>query len=324
MKMVAVNSRGQFDSSGIAKKEESYFSRLVKCISANKSLYLMIIPVLVFYFIFCYVPMYGVIIAFKNFTPGLGMIDSPWVGLQNFTEFFTGMYFGRIMTNTLIISLTSIIFGFPAPIILALLLNELKNQRFKKLVQTITYMPHFISLVVVCGMIIQFTSNTGVITYVLHFFGVPLNTMLNYPENFVPIYVISGIWQEIGWGSIIYLAAITGIDQQLYEAAEIDGAGRLRQVFNITLPGIMPVIMVMLILRMGNIMSVGFEKIILLYNPAIYSTADVISSYTYRKGLQEFSWSFSTAVGLFNSAINFVFLIGSNWLSKKFNDSSLW
>ncbi len=284
----------------------------------------MILPVLAFYIIFHYVPMYGVVIAFKNFTPGLGIMDSPWVGIQNFAEFFTGMYFFRIVKNTLIISVTSIIVGFPAPIIFALLLNELRNQRFKKLVQTVTYMPHFISLVVVCGMILQFTKDTGVISYVLNFFGVPQKTMLNYPENFVPIYVISGLWQEVGWGSIIYLSAIAGIDQQLYEAAQMDGASRLRQVINITIPAIMPTIMVMLILRLGNIMSVGFEKIILLYNPAIYSTADVISSFTYRKGLQEFSWSYSTAVGLFNSAINFVFLLTSNWLSKKFNEQSLW
>lgn len=284
----------------------------------------MILPVLAFYIIFHYVPMYGVIIAFKNFTPGLGIIDSPWVGLQNFTEFFTGMYFFRIVKNTLIISVTSIVVGFPAPIIFALLLNELRNQRFKKVVQTVTYMPHFISLVVVCGMILQFTKDTGVISYALQLFGIPPKSMLNYPENFVPIYVISGLWQEVGWGSIIYLSAIAGIDQQLYEAAQIDGASRLRQVINITIPAIMPTIMVMLILRLGNIMSVGFEKIILLYNPAIYSTADVISSFTYRKGLQEFSWSYSTAVGLFNSVINFVFLLTSNWLSKKFNEQSLW
>jgi putative aldouronate transport system permease protein len=302
----------------------NYFKRLGKCIVSNKDLYLMILPVLAFYIIFHYVPMYGVVIAFKNFTPGLGIMDSPWVGIQNFAEFFTGMYFFRIVKNTLIISVTSIIVGFPAPIIFALLLNELRNQRFKKLVQTVTYMPHFISLVVVCGMILQFTKDTGVISYVLNFFGVPQKTMLNYPENFVPIYVISGLWQEVGWGSIIYLSAIAGIDQQLYEAAQMDGASRLRQVINITIPAIMPTIMVMLILRLGNIMSVGFEKIILLYNPAIYSTADVISSFTYRKGLQEFSWSYSTAVGLFNSAINFVFLLTSNWLSKKFNEQSLW
>ena len=314
MKTIALNS----------VENEPYFKRLIKCIRANKSLYLMIVPVLAFYIIFCYKPMYGAIIAFENFMPGRSLLGGPWVGFQNFIDFFTSMYFVRTVSNTLIISLTSIIFGFPAPIILALLLNEIKNTAFKRTVQTITYMPHFISLIVVCGMIFEFTNNTGVITYVLHFFGYPLQTMLNNSNTFVPIYIISGIWQEIGWGTIIFLAALSGVDQQLYEAAQIDGAGRWRQLLNITLPGIMPIIMIMLILRMGGIMSVGFEKIILLYNPVIYSSADVISTYVYRKGILEFNWSFGAAVGLFNSAINFIFLFFSNWLSKKFNDSSLW
>jgi putative aldouronate transport system permease protein len=303
---------------------EPRFRKLVKFVGANKSLYVMVVPILAFYLAFCYLPMYGVIIAFKNFTPGLGIGGSPWVGLENFADFFTGMYFFRVLKNTLVISLTSIVIGFPAPILFALLLNEIRTTAFKRTIQTITYMPHFISLVAVCGMILQFTSNTGVITYLLDLLGVPRVTMLNYAESFVPIYVISGVWQEVGWGSIIYLSAIAAVDQQLYEAARIDGTSRLGEAFHITLPGILPVIVILLILRMGNIMSVGFEKIILLYNPAIYSTADVISSYTYRKGLQEFSWSFSSAVGLFNSVINFVFLLSSNWISRKYNESSLW
>ena len=303
---------------------EPYFTRLYRCIRANKSLYLMILPVLLYYFLFCYKPMYGAVIAFKNFMPGRGIANSPWVGMQNFTDFFTSIYCFRVIKNTLVISLVSIIFGFPAPIILALLLNEIQNNAFKKTVQTITYMPHFISLVVVCGMILEFTSNTGFITYFLHYFGFPLTNMMNHANYFVPVYVISDIWQGIGWGSIIYLAALTGIDPSLYEAAEIDGAGRWKQLLHVTLPGIMSTVVIMLILRMGGIMSVGYEKIILLYNPATYSTADVISSFTYRKGLQDFDWSYSTAVGLFNSAINFVFLVLTNWMSKKFTDSSLW
>jgi putative aldouronate transport system permease protein len=305
--------------------KENYFKRLFKCIGANKSLYLMIVPVLLFYLIFCYIPMYGVIIAFKDFKPGLGIFGSGWVGIDNFVDFFTGPYFLRIFSNTLIISVSSIIFGFPAPILLALLLNEVRLKKFKSLVQTVTYMPHFISLVVVCGIILQFTSSSGVITSVLNtLFGTPLKNMMGFPDNFVPVYVISGIWQEVGWGSIVYLSAITAIDTQLYEAASVDGAGRFRQMWNITLPGILPIIMIMLILRLGNMMTVGFEKIILLYNPAVYSTADVISSYTYRKGLEEFSWSYSTAVGLFNSVINYAFLITANWLSNKYNNTGLW
>ncbi len=283
-------------------QKASYLKRLRICIASNKSLYVMILPVLLFYIVFSYVPMYGVIIAFKNFQPGMGISGSPWVGLQNFADFFQGPYFTRVLKNTLVISFSSILFGFPAPILLALLLNEVRSAKFKRIVQTVTYMPHFISLVVVCGMVLQFTSSTGVITSVLHtLFGLPEKNLMADPQNFVPTYVISGIWQEIGWGTIVYLSAITGINSELYEAASIDGAGRLRRVWHVTLPGIMPTIMILLILQMGNVMSVGFEKIILLYNPAIYSTADVISSYTYRKGLLEFNWSYSTAVGLFNT-----------------------
>lgn len=308
-----------------SRNKTGYFHRLARCIAANKSLYIMILPVLAFYIFFHYAPMYGVIISFKNFQPGRGIWGSDWVGLKNFTDFFGSANFTRTVTNTLVISLTSIVFGFPAPILLALLINEVRSTKFRRIVQTVTYMPHFISLVVVCGMILQFVRNTGVITTVLNsLFGMPLKNLMGVPQYFVPIYVISGIWQEIGWGSIVYLSSITSIDAQLYEAAQIDGAGRLRQTLSVTLPGIMPIIVIMLILRLGNIMSVGFEKIVLLYNPAIYSTADVISSYTYRKGLLDFSWSYSTAVGLFNSIINFAFLLSANWLSRRLNDTSLW
>jgi putative aldouronate transport system permease protein len=305
-------------------ERKPYMKRLFKVINENKSLYVMILPVLLYYAIFCYKPMYGAIIAFKEFNPGKGIWGSPWVGFQHFTDFFQGMYFWRVLKNTVLISITSIIFGFPAPIILALLINELKSRYFKKAVQTISYMPHFISLVVVAGMITEFTQDNGVITYLLSLIGFEKVSMLTKPGLFLPIYVISGIWQEIGWGSIIYLAALAGIDQQLYEAAKIDGAGKWKQTLYVTVPCLMPTIMIMFILRMGGIMNVGFEKIILLYNPGIYDTADVISSYVYRKGIQEFSWSFSTAVGLFNSVINFFFLIIFNWISRKFNDSSLW
>ena len=312
-------------SSAALNKKGSYFHRLKKCVMANKSLYLMILPVVLFYAVFHYAPMYGVIIAFKNFQPGRGILGSDWVGLKNFMDFFKGAYFGRVVKNTLVISGCSILFGFPAPILFALLMNEVRSKKFRSLVQTITYMPHFISLVVICGIIVQFTNSTGVITSLLNqIFGRPMMNMLSYPENFVPIYIISDIWQNVGWDSIIYLSAIASVNQELYEAAAVDGAGRFKQVLHITLPGILPTITIMLILRLGNIMSVGFEKIILLYNPAIYKTADVISSYTYRKGLLDFSWSYSTAVGLFNSVINCLFLIAANAISRKINDTSLW
>lgn len=284
----------------------------------------MILPVLAFYILFCYKPMYGAIIAFKDFMPMKGIAASPWVGFQHFKDFFGQYYFLRILRNTVTISLASIIFGFPAPIILALLINELKSKIYMRFVQTVSYLPHFISIVVICGLILDFTRDTGAISYFLSLFGVDKVSMLSKPELFVPIYVTSGIWQEVGWGSIIYLAALTSIDQEKYEAAKIDGANKWKQVLHITIPGIMPTIVIMLILRLGSIMNVGFEKIILLYNPGIYETADVISSFVYRKGLMDFNWSFSSAVGLFNSVINFTFLLVANWLSRKVNETSLW
>ncbi len=290
----------------------------------NKIKYLLIIPVLAYYVIFCYVPMYGAIIAFKDYSPSLGILQSPWCGFENFINFFKSPYIGRLIKNTLVISFTNLIYGFPAPILLALLINELRSKWFARTVQTITYIPHFISLVVVCGLLKEFTMDNGIINDLIAFFGGKRVSMLNDPSYFVPVYVISGIWQEIGWGSIIYLAALMGVDSQLYEAAMVDGAGRIRQIFVVTLPAIMPTIIVMLLLRIGNLINVGYEKIILLYNPATYSTADVISTYVYRKGLQDFDWSLSTAVGLFNSVINFALLILANFVSKKYSDTSLW
>ena len=290
----------------------------------NKSLYIMILPVILYFVLFCYFPMYGALIAFKDYQPYLGFIKSPFVGLENFRQFFNSPYFWVILKNTLVISFSTLIFGFPAPIILALLLNELKAPRYAKFVQNITYMPHFVSLVVICGMIKTFTLDTGIINTVLSVFGFEPKSLLNYPKYFVPIYVISGIWQEVGWGSIIYLAALTGIDEQLYEAAMIDGAGKWKQLIAITIPGIVPTIVTMLILRVGGILNVGFEKIILLYNDSTASVAEVITSYVYKKGLLDQSWSFSAAAGLFNGVINFVFLIVTNYISKKTTEVGLW
>ncbi|OMF37980.1 sugar ABC transporter permease [Paenibacillus sp. FSL H8-0548] len=290
----------------------------------NKYLYMMLLPLIAYYLLFHYQPMYGAIIAFKDFSPRLGIIGSPWSGLGHFVDFFQGAYFWRTIRNTFMISFYDLIFGFPAPIILALLLNEVKAQLFKRTVQTITYLPHFISLVVICGMIKDFTSSSGVINDIIAFFGGERISLLLEPSLFRTIYVSTDIWQSIGWGTIIYLAALTGIDQEQYEAAKIDGAGRWKQMMHITIPGIMPTIMVLLILNLGRMMNLGFEKIILLYNPGVYETADVISSYVYRVGLQDFNYSFSSAVGLFNSAIGFILVISSNWISRKHNDTSLW
>ena len=303
---------------------QNKFLLIKRDLKKNYSLYLLILPVLLFYFAFCYKPMYGVVIAFQNYNPAFGIMESNWVGFKHFVDFFKSEYFGRILFNTLNISFQSLIFGFPIPIILALLINELKSPKFAKTVQTISYLPHFISIVVICGMIKEFTMDTGLINNIIAFFGGNRQTLLNDKNMFVPIYIISDIWQSVGWNSIVYLAALSAIDVQLYEAATIDGAGRFRQTLHITLPGILPTVFVLLILRVGNMLNVGFEKIILLYNPITYATADVISTYVYRKGLQEFNWSFSTAVGLFNAVVSFLLLIISNTLSKKYNETSLW
>lgn len=292
----------------------------------NWTVYLMFIPVLIFYLAFCYKPMAGVIIAFKDYKPRLGIWGSPWAaqfGLKHFMEFFNGIYFGRVVSNTIIISLYTLIFGFPMPIILALCLNEVRHQRFKKVMQTVTYFPHFISSVVICGMITQFCLSDGLFNWFTGLFGAEPVSMLQQPELFRPIYVISGIWQSMGWDSIIYLAAIAGIDLQLYEAAALDGASRLRRIWHITLPGLKSTIVILFIMKIGNMMSVGSEKILLLYNESTYKTADVISTYVYRKGLLDMDYSFSTAVNLFNSVINFALVCSANWVSRKLTETSL-
>ncbi|PZE22354.1 sugar ABC transporter permease [Paenibacillus xerothermodurans] len=302
----------------------SFMKRVIRDFALNKYLYIMMIPVLVYYAVFHYVPMYGAVIAFKEYTPMKGILGSDWVGFQHFIDFFGSHYFWRILRNTVIISVYSLLFEFPAPIILAVMINEVRHQVFKRTVQTITYMPYFVSLVVICGMVTDFTNSKGVINSLLTFWGYDGNPMLQKPELFRAIYILSEIWQKIGWESIIYIAALMGIDQEQYEAARMDGASRWKQIMHITLPGIMPTIMIMFILRMGNMLNVGFEKIILLYTPVTYETADVISSFVYRKGLLEFGWSYSAAVGLFNSVINLILLISANYISRKVNESSLW
>ena len=312
----------------VKKQNSSFGVRLKKDMKRYRGAYLLAVPVVVFYLLFCYKPMYGVIIAFKDFSPAAGIWGSDWTGsfgFQHFIDFFDSFYFKRVLRNTLVISLTSILFGFPAPIIFALLLNEMKSEKFKRITQTISYMPHFISTVVICGMITMFVSEKGFITQLLTFLGGEGGvSLLSKEEYFVPIYVISGIWQEVGWGAIIYLAALAGIDQQLYEAAQIDGANRWKQMIHVTLPGISSQIIIMFLLRIGRVMNVGHEKIILLYNAGIYETADVISTFVYRKGLLEYQWSYSAAIGIFNSIINFIIIIVFNKISKKYSEVSLW
>jgi len=304
--------------------DAGFCKRLLKDLRRNYVLYLMVLPVIAYYIIFCYVPMYGVVIAFLDYDPGWGIANSDWVGLLNFVDFFESKNFLLLLKNTLTISLCTLVFGFPAPIIFALLINEIKNKHFSKTIKTATYLPHFISLVVICGMIKDFTGANGIVTQLFSIFGREKIAMLSDENLFLPVYVVSEIWQTIGWSSIIYIAALTGINQELYEACYIDGGGRWKQTLHVTLPGIMPTVIIMLILRMGGILGVGHEKIILLYNEAIYSKADVISSYVFRRGLINADYSFATAVGLFNSVVNIIFLISANTISRKFSESSLW
>lgn len=313
----------------ILKKEKTLYNdnlkaRIKKDFIRNKWIYALFIPVLLYYVIFQYIPIYGLVIAFKDYYPSRGIFGSEWVGLDNFRRFFNSIYFGRLLRNTVLLSVYQIIFGFPAPIIFALLLNQLHNKYFKRLVQSITYLPHFISTMVICSMILNFCLKDGLINDIIALLGGERSNLLLKPNLFRTIYVASGIWQGVGWGSIIYLSAITSIDSELYEAAYIDGATRFQREIHITIPGIMPTVTILLIMRIGSLMNVGFEKVFLLYNPTTYEVADVISTYIYRKGLVEYDYSFSTAIGLFNSAINIILLVIANTISRKVNENSLW
>lgn len=304
----------------------SYSQRLIHNLKTRRGVYMMLTLVMTYYIIFSYIPMYGAQIAFRDFrSVKQGIFEAPWIGLKSFSEFFTGVYAWRLIRNTLLINLLNLAFGFPAPIILALLLNELRSKTFKKTVQTISYLPHFISMVVICGMIKDFVSTDGIITELLSdITGRTMRNLLTNKDYYRAIYVISGIWQGIGWGAIIYIAALSGIDTELYEAASIDGAGKWRQTLHVTLPGILPTVMIMLILRIGSMMSLGYEKTLLLYNESIYETADIISTYVYRAGLLGNNKGMASAVGLTNSFVNLIMLITSNTLSRKLSGSALW
>ncbi|MGM0126116.1 hypothetical protein IGI37_003517 [Enterococcus sp. AZ194] len=307
----------------LKNEQKPFFERFKKNWQRNKIKYLMVAPVIIYFLVFSYKPMYGIIIAFKDYKPHLGILGSRWVGLENFKRFFSDPNAFRVIKNTFIISMTTLIIGFPAPIILALLINEVKSKVFKRIVQTITYMPYFISLVVMCSLIKVFTQSDGLINDVLVHFGIARTNLLANKTFFIPIYVISGIWQNIGWNSIIYLAALSGIDQELYEAVKIDGAGRFKQMWHVTLPGIRSTIIILLVLRIGGLLSVGFEKVLLLYSPSTYQVADVISTYVYRMGILNADFSYSTAIGLFNTLINVTLLLIANRIAKKTANSGL-
>ncbi|WP_082423181.1 ABC transporter permease [Paenibacillus dakarensis] len=296
-----------------------------KRIKKNWDLYLLILPVIAFFLVFEYGPMYGLQIAFKDFIANKGILDSPWVGLKHFERFFDSYYFWRLLGNTLGIGLYQLLVGFPIPIILALLINEVRSRKFSRFVQTITYAPHFLSTVVMVGLLYIFLSpQTGLLNTLITSLGGNPIAFLTKPEWFKSIFVLSGVWQQMGWSSIIYLAALAGIDQQLHEAARVDGASRWQRIWHINLPGIMPTIIVLLILNMGSLLGVGFEKVFLMQNSLNMPASDVISTHVYRKGIIDGQYSYSAAVGLFNSVINFILLVTVNRIARKINQTSLW
>lgn len=292
----------------------------------HKYLYIMLIPGVLYFIIFRYVPMTGILMAFERYSFTKGIFGSEWVGLKHFIEFFNYPDSAKVIRNTILLNLYNILFAFPASILFAAMVNELRESIFKKSVQTISYLPHFISTVIVVGMFYNFLSpSSGLINIILsHVFGIEPISFITQPGWFRTIYNGINIWQETGWNAIIFLAALTSIDSTQYEAAHVDGAGRLKQFLYVSLPGIMPTIAVMLILRVGFILEVGFESVLLLYNPSIYETADVISTYMYRRGIVDSDYSFATAVGLFQALIGLVLIMITNKLSKKFSETSLW
>lgn len=308
-------------TSSMRFKKSSVIARIRK----DYLLYLLFVPTLLYYIIFVYWPMYGIVIAFKDYNILDGFSGSPWVGLKHFKNFFSSIYCSRLIVNTLFLNLYDLIFNFTAPIIFSLLLHELKDGMFKKLTQTISYLPHFISTVIVASMIISFLQyDTGMVNNIMATFGIERHMFLSDPKCFRTIYTIMNFWKSLGWGSIIYLATMSGINTELYEACSIDGGGKLRQMWHVTLPGIRIAIVIQLILKMGHMMSVGYEAIILLYNTATYETADVISTYVYRRGILDAQYSFSTAVNIFQSVIGLILIVSTNRICRKLSDISLW
>ncbi|MDR6550768.1 ABC transporter permease subunit [Paenibacillus qinlingensis] len=298
---------------------------LVKRIVRNYDLYLLLLPTLAYFIIFHYIPMYGVQIAFKNFNPIKGIMGSPWVGLDNFERFFQSYQLGTIIRNTLGISVYELLVAFPAPIILALMINQLTNERFKRFVQTVTYAPHFISTVVVAGIVYLLLSpKTGAVNSLLGMFHIEPIFFMGSPEWFKTVFVFSGIWQNIGWGTIIYLAALTAVNPEYHEAAVVDGASKLQRVFHIDIPAILPTVIIMLIMNMGHMMSVGFEKVYLMQNQLNIDSSETIQTYVYKAGLVQAQYSYSSAIGLFNTVINFILLLSVNQIAKSLKQSSLW
>ena len=306
-------------------KKTSGFSALLKNIKKDKFLLLMLLPIFAYYVIFKYFPMTGLIIAFKDFKPAHGIYYGEWVGFKWFIQFFSSPYSFRVIRNTVLLSVYQIVFGFPVPIVFAVCVTEIRKLAVRRVCQTVSYLPHFISTVVLVGMVTQFFSmNGGIVNNIITKLGGEKVNFLVDPRYFRALYVGSGIWQNFGFSSIIYIAAISSIDPTLFEVSKMDGITKFKEVYYITIPMIIPTIIILLILKMGRIMSVGFEKVFLMYSPATYETADVISTYVYRKGIENSSYSFASAVGFFNSVINFFFVYIANRLSRATTQTSLW
>ncbi len=294
-------------------------------IKLERAWYAMMALPVVYLVIFHYVPMAGIVLAFQDYKMGRGVFGSDWVGFKWFIQFFESFYFWRLMRNTLLLSFYSIVFGFPVPIIFALMLNEMKVLPLKRVVQTVSYLPHFISLVIIVGMLVTFLSpNNGIINIVIKSLGGEPINFLGLQSWFRPLYIGSGIWQHFGFSSIIYLAAIAGISQELYDAAEVDGASRIQRIRFVTIPGMAPTIIILLILNLGRALAVDWEKVLLMYTPATYEVADVIATYVYRRGIIDSKYGFGSAVGLFANVINLIFLVVFNRLARRFTDTSLW
>lgn len=329
IKMQMCNSNclkgGIYVNSSVAKSDKgSNSSSTYKRIMKEKWLYIMLIPGIVYYLIFVYAPMWGVLFAFQDYSPALGMAGSEWVGFKHFIRFFNSKQFGQLFSNTLIIAVINLVFYFPAPIILALMLNEVKNTKFKRSVQSITYLPHFMSAVVVVSIFkMIFSSEDGIINSIILSFGGDKISFLTSTQWFRPLLLLQTVWKEVGWGTIIFLAALSGVDPSLYEAAVVDGAGHTKQLIHITLPAIMPTITILLILRMGSFLNTGFETILLMQNSMNRSVSEVFDTYVYRVGISDAQYSYSTAIGLFKSVIGLVLVYTSNWFAKKLGQEGI-
>lgn len=298
--------------------------KILKALKKNWQLWILLLPALVYIVVFCYVPMYGALIAFKDFNPKLGIWGSKWAGLKYFKQFFQTSIFSKTLMNTILLSVYNLLWSFPIPIIFALLLNQVKNKKFKAFIQTVTYAPNFISVVVLVGMVTLFLSpGSGFLTKILMSLGAKDNMFLVRPEYFRTIYIASGIWQSMGFSSIIFLAALTAVSPELHESARIDGATIVKRIIHIDIPTIMPTIVIMLIMAIGNILSVGYEKVYLLQNGMNLGVSEIISTYVYKTGIRSAQYSFATAVGLFNSVINLILLIFANLVAKKTTETSL-